>query len=759
MKERIPRRDRARNNFITAVGYIVIMMVAVLSALTLFFYSSFSNYAEEQMAASSLAITDNVCDSITKMNTSIRSLCATLFTSSDVQYLMQVDDPESIKTQQAISHLKNMASANQNIQAIITYNRRNGAVYSTIRGISDIDADIKAILQTESIRQLTPMPRLLNETDYYSDSPVFSYVMYDGYEPESIGSALIVNIKASWLSQLLKQLCGQEETLIIFDDEMHQLASSSAVTKNFDTLVPNYCLPMRSGQSDIIDTAQGEKLFVSVSPISGTNWYLMRQVPYTVLRDQVHALEQSLLIVTFLIMFAAVAISFLVVYFIYRPIRKIALTIQNFSNTPVAVRRDDLSYISQAVTMIEQKYRHLQESTSEIVRENLLRSLLLGVNRGSSSSDLIDDVALFQEVFQNGLLLVIRLDNLSSFLKLPTDQQLLNLAKISAILSEFLPIYEESCLTDTASGDFAAIIRTSSKVQMEQFVRQAQHAVQESCGISISIFAEDPDQPKTDYVAIDYRYRQLLKLSKYRIFSGIGCFITDQDWSSREQKPLSYPESTASALYTALKRNSEEESLLLYARFREEAMQNNVENYKYCMMQMLSSFQSLLDERSSYSAAAMQIDISDLSARYFRAEYSQQIDDIFQTFIVRFCTMDGRTANRHSILLESIREYINLHYADSDLSLKQIASDFHISQAYLGKLFREEYKMSLKDYMTQVRLEAAAQQLSQTTQSIRQIMSNTGFDNESNFYRLFRSCYGITPNNYRLSYSIKRLQQ
>ena len=97
---------------------------------------------------------------------------------------------------------------------------------------------------------------------------------------------------------------------------------------------------------------------------------------------------------------------------------------------------------------------------------------------------------------------------------------------------------------------------------------------------------------------------------------------------------------------------------------------------------------------------------------------------------------------------EQIRRYIDAHYAE-DLSGNRIYELFFLDPDYASRLFKKRYNLSIKNYQTQKRLEAACQLLRTTSLPVNTISASVGYDNYSYFSRLFRKWYGITPMEYR----------
>lgn len=57
--------------------------------------------------------------------------------------------------------------------------------------------------------------------------------------------------------------------------------------------------------------------------------------------------------------------------------------------------------------------------------------------------------------------------------------------------------------------------------------------------------------------------------------------------------------------------------------------------------------------------------------------------------------------------------------------------------------------MTIHQYITHIRMRAAASQLLQTSQKVYQVAENVGYRDVKYFIRLFRKEYGTSPDEYR----------
>lgn len=98
--------------------------------------------------------------------------------------------------------------------------------------------------------------------------------------------------------------------------------------------------------------------------------------------------------------------------------------------------------------------------------------------------------------------------------------------------------------------------------------------------------------------------------------------------------------------------------------------------------------------------------------------------------------------------LKPILDYIHHHWNES-ISLGEIAQRNFLSAGYLSRFFQKHLHVSFSQYVRELRLRYAAQQLTEGTDSITHIAYACGFGTPGVFIEAFRQQYGITPKQYR----------
>ena len=104
--------------------------------------------------------------------------------------------------------------------------------------------------------------------------------------------------------------------------------------------------------------------------------------------------------------------------------------------------------------------------------------------------------------------------------------------------------------------------------------------------------------------------------------------------------------------------------------------------------------------------------------------------------------------NKNSILNREIISYIGERYT-TDITLMEIANNFHMCYKYFSRYFKNTFNTTLADYVMKLRLERAELLLGTTELPVTEVCLQTGFNNISFFIRSFKKAYGVTPLKYR----------
>lgn len=106
-------------------------------------------------------------------------------------------------------------------------------------------------------------------------------------------------------------------------------------------------------------------------------------------------------------------------------------------------------------------------------------------------------------------------------------------------------------------------------------------------------------------------------------------------------------------------------------------------------------------------------------------------------------------------LLDTCR-YLDENY-QSPISLDQLATRAHISKGYICRTFKKQIGLSVIEYLTERRIQAAMQLLQNTDDKILTVALDAGFGDLSHFNRIFKKLTGLSPSAHRKKYRQTKL--
>lgn len=126
------------------------------------------------------------------------------------------------------------------------------------------------------------------------------------------------------------------------------------------------------------------------------------------------------------------------------------------------------------------------------------------------------------------------------------------------------------------------------------------------------------------------------------------------------------------------------------------------------------------------------------------------IGDLLESYILMLLEKYTDQNADTNPLIENIKKYIHSNL-EFDINISHIADCFHYNKLYLGRLFKQETGMSIKDYITFQRIELAKSLLVDSNETILTIANSAGFNNVTYFNRVFKRILHVTPTQYRSS--------
>ena len=118
-----------------------------------------------------------------------------------------------------------------------------------------------------------------------------------------------------------------------------------------------------------------------------------------------------------------------------------------------------------------------------------------------------------------------------------------------------------------------------------------------------------------------------------------------------------------------------------------------------------------------------------------------------------FAKADGDVESRR---IHKVKQHIHEHYSE-EIRLEELASLAGMSTSAFCRFFKMHTGRTVMDYVIDIRLGNAARLLVDTTAPISEICWQCGFNNLSNFNRIFKAKRGYTPRDFRTLFKKNRV--
>ncbi len=111
---------------------------------------------------------------------------------------------------------------------------------------------------------------------------------------------------------------------------------------------------------------------------------------------------------------------------------------------------------------------------------------------------------------------------------------------------------------------------------------------------------------------------------------------------------------------------------------------------------------------------------------------------------IKFSAANRRIQSIHEFLMSNYREEVNL---------QDIATMVNMAEGSLCRYFKMKMGMTLFEYLNKLKIELACKMLMDEDLSVNEVCLDSGYNNLSHFNKQFKKHTGISPSDYRKSYT------
>lgn len=252
---------------------------------------------------------------------------------------------------------------------------------------------------------------------------------------------------------------------------------------------------------------------------------------------------------------------------------------------------------------------------------------------------------------------------------------------------------------------------------------------------------------------ISLSYERAREAVSYRVLYGTKRAINIGEIVPKEQiKPVQSEESRMQTLFRAI-RIGDSTEIERAAHKEMEKLHKNTETmsqYNLATMEIVSGFFKFCTDNS--------LDFNKISGNMqnIYEKVSQMDESSLTAWIVQMSETISeklkcaRNSSARRLIVEA-QNIVKERYMEADISLDEICTVLGVSNSYFSSLFKKEAGKSFISYLTDYRMDIAAEMILNTDEKSYTIAEKVGYLDANYFSYVFKKKFGVSPSKYRAS--------
>lgn len=259
---------------------------------------------------------------------------------------------------------------------------------------------------------------------------------------------------------------------------------------------------------------------------------------------------------------------------------------------------------------------------------------------------------------------------------------------------------------------------------------------------------------------INLSYESAREAVSYRVLYGTKRAINIREIMPKEQKMLSQPEeSRMRELFRAI-RVGNRERIENAVRKEIEKLYKKTETlgqYSMSTMEIVSSFYKFC-ANNSIDFHEVSGDVQILYEKVPQMDESSLTSWVMETALkINEKLKKARNSASVRLTMEA-QDIVKEKYMDPEISLDVVCAVLGVSNSYFSSIFKKEMGKSFISYLTDYRMDVAAELILNTDEKSYIIAERVGYQDANYFSYVFKKKFGVSPSKYRAKHTEKELK-
>lgn len=771
---------RSRKYLHRILLYICLVMVLLVVVSSFTVYYNAEKTVVRMQADANQKVLGQMNFNMAYMNEMIKASASSLFFDNDMAAMLYGgEDEDHVNLARSILRMNSFVASTAFLESIVIYNGSRNKFFSTNSEIAEeqLYPKLQTLLDSaESLPKMKLIPMSMDgkRTDF------FSFIIFESFgQYHRNDSALIYNVRAQWLFDNIALINNLELTdrggIYVMTPEDRFLNPEAFL--HFDEAsikahLTDRFLTSNAEEGYFSAVLNGHKYLVTYQTAGINSWKIVTVQPYESLMSFVNKLRTVAVLSIAIFLLIAVLLALFISFRLYVPIGSLVRQVKgkpDADHLPTLPDTDELAYLSSAYERIFDQMKTVvqeKDAKKEIIRQFYMEQFLTS-SEAMKPEEIEEAIRQYQLHIVPGVryrICVLKIDRLKQAEATlgAFDRQALHFAVLN-IAGEIIARSYVNQTFDARSDHFAVLISTEPgdadrKEDLAGHIREVQRKVAEYYHVSLSAAISEDIR---DFNRISRHYRMTLHMMKYRIVFGGNSLITPDNIADNENNPeTTFTPEAERLLVQALKSGNEKTMAEQLDRMIRQAAKLQYDHLIHAILRITVIIRQVNKEIDQVRINPTRMDLTGFPERVLELETLEEMAEMIRHTLEAFAhKRSEKDDEKLSVLVRTIKEIIDHHYSDLDLSLQKIASMVKLSSSYVGKIFNHAESMSVAEYINQVRLNRTLQLLEQKNYSVHEIMAKVGFSSDSNFYKLFKSRFGTTPKEYRVKSKLKEIDE